>query len=627
MPVNNNNKSRSLFFLASMTVWLAAWPVLAAPELTDEINWGSMTMQLAGGLALFLFGMEQMAEALKVVAGNRMKAILGKLTTNRVAGLVTGAGVTAVIQSSSVTTVMLVGFVTANLMSLSQAIGVILGADIGTTITAQIVAFKVTKYALALVAFGFLLIFTGKRETIRHYGSLIMGLGLIFFGMAVMSTGMKPLRSYEPFILLMQSVSNPAIGILIATVFTGLIQSSSAAMGVVIVLAAQGLISLEGGIALALGANIGTCATAGLAAIGKPREAVRVAVAHVTFKIVGVLLIVWWIPYLAELCRYISPVSEHLTGTARLAADTPRQIANAHTVFNVGIAFLFLPFATLFARFCEWAVPDKPVSLEEETASRFLPRHLDDVLLDTPILALDAVRSETGRLGQRVKHMFEGILEAVLSGTKRDLQIIEKMDSEVDALHGHVVRFLGKISKEELTDEEYKELMKLIQAVNLLEEIGDIIETNLVNLGLSRIEENIVVSDQTRAVIASLHMKVALALEDAVLAVRDNDADAARRVVSVKKEIKGLAKKTSQHAVERLVADEPNRLSTYTREIEIFENFQRIFTLCRTLARSAIPKDSKKGKNGKNGEKGKKTDNGADAEAKAEIEETAGAQE
>jgi len=545
-------------------------------------------MQLAGGLALFLFGMEQMAEALKVVAGDRMKAILGKLTTNRLTGLITGAGVTAVIQSSSVTTVMLVGFVSANLMSLSQAIGVILGADIGTTVTAQIVAFKVTKYALALVAVGFFLIFIGKRETIRHYGSLIMGLGLIFFGMAVMSAGMKPVRSYEPFILMMQSVSNPVIGILIATAFTAIIQSSSATMGVVIVLASQGLITLEGGIALALGANIGTCATAGLAAIGKPREAVRVAVAHVTFKIAGVLLVVWWIPALADLCREISPVSEHLTGTERLARDTPRQIANAHTIFNVGVAFLFLPVATLFARFCEWVVPDEPVSFEEEAASRYLPRHLDDILLDTPFLALEAVRSETGRLGERVAHMFDAILDALLLGSSQDLQMIEDMDKEVDALHGHAVLFLGKISMGEMTDQERRELMNLVRATNLLEEIGDIIETNLVILGRRRIEENIIVSDQTRAVITEFHEIVAKSLEDAVKAVRNNNEDAAKRVIAMKDEIKALAERTTQHGLERLVADKPNRLQTYSREMEIFENFQRISTLCRSLAHASI---------------------------------------
>ena len=294
-----DNKTKTvLMLILCVATGLTTVPVLATATADADraINWWQMGMTLLGGLAVFLFGMEQMADALKKVAGDSMKQILARLTNSRIMGLITGAFVTAIIQSSSVTTVMLVGFVTAGLMSLSQAIGVILGADIGTTITAQIVAFKVTKYALLLVALGFGLIFMGKNDYIKQYGYLIMGLGLIFFGMGIMSEGMHPLRSYEPFIELMQNVSNPVIGILVATLFTALVQSSSATMGVVIAMALQGLITLEAGIALALGANIGTCATAGLAAIGKPREAVRVAVAHVTFKIVGVILIFPLIP-------------------------------------------------------------------------------------------------------------------------------------------------------------------------------------------------------------------------------------------------------------------------------------------------------------------------------------------
>ena len=460
------NTRITLCLVTAAVLCLAVTPVLAAlPVAGKEIPWGIMGMRVFGGLALFLFGMDQMSEALKAVAGDRMRGILGKLTNNRVAGLVTGAGVTAVIQSSSVTTVMLVGFVTAGLMSLSQAIGVILGADIGTTITAQIVAFPVKKYALLLVTIGFVMMFVGRSEKIKQYGVLTMGLGMIFFGLAIMSDAMKPLRSYQPFIQLMQDVANPLVGILIATIFTALIQSSSATMGVVIVLAQQGLISLEGGIALALGANIGTCATAGLASIGKPREAVRVAVAHVTFKIVGVALIFFFIPYLAEFCRWISPAYPELTGMERLAKETPRQVANAHTLFNVGIAFLFLPATTLFARFCEWVVADKPEEAEELPV-HFKPRYLDEALISTPPLALGRCRLEIGRLGKRVIEMFDKVLPAVLNGSKEDLQEIVEIDDEVDVLHGQIVLFLGKLSMTNLSAEQAEELMYLLQTIN-----------------------------------------------------------------------------------------------------------------------------------------------------------------
>ncbi len=571
----------TLFALCPIAISLAT-PALAAPEGSAEINWFRMGMELFGGLAIFLFGMEQMAEALKRVAGSQMKAILGTLTTNRVMGLITGTVVTSVIQSSSVTTVMLVGFVTAGLMSLSQAIGVILGADIGTTITAQIVAFKVTKYALLLVAIGFLLIFAAKRDTSKHYGALIMGLGLIFFGMGIMSTGMKPLRSYEPFIALMQEVSHPVIGILIATAFTGLVQSSSATMGVVIAMAMQGLITLEAGIALALGANIGTCATAGLAAIGKPREAVRVAVAHVSFKVVGVLLIVWFIPPFADFVRSISPVHEELSGLNKLASETPRQVANAHTIFNIGIALLFLPFAPLFARFCEWVVPDKPIT--EPLVIQ--PRYLDEGLISTPPLANDRARREIGRLGGLVEEMLATALPAVVKGGEEDLQRLEDMDADVDLLHGHIVEYLGKISVRELTEAESEEVINLLQVANYLEQIGDIVEAKIVRIGRQRIEEGVVVSEETRSMIERYYGKVFAAFKAATTAVREDSREAALIVKAMKKEMAELTEEATRHELNRLVVDKPNRLQTFTREMEMIETMSRVYMLCRKIART-----------------------------------------
>ncbi|MEA2080056.1 MAG: Na/Pi symporter, partial [Pseudomonadota bacterium] len=283
--------------------------------------WGNMAMKLLGGLALFLFGMEQMADALKAAAGERMKVILAKLTTNRFMGAATGAFVTAIIQSSSVTTVLVVGFITAGLMSMSQSIGVIMGANIGTTITAQIVAFKVTHYALLMVAAGFGMLFFSRKEKINQYGGMLMGLGMVFFGMSVMSDAMNPLRSYQPFLDLMTRMENPLIGILVAAGFTALIQSSSATTGIVIVMASQGFITLSAGIALAFGANIGTCVTALLASIGKPREAVRAALVHVLFNVCGVLLWLGFIPYLAQFVTWFSP-THTLNSTCTSAART-----------------------------------------------------------------------------------------------------------------------------------------------------------------------------------------------------------------------------------------------------------------------------------------------------------------
>lgn len=578
-------------FAAFMMITLLWWwlPAFAADSSAHGIDTGQMVMTLFGGLALFLFGMEQMAEALKSVAGDRMKQILARLTNSRIMGLITGAFVTAVIQSSSVTTVMLVGFVTAGLMSLSQAIGVILGADIGTTITAQIVAFKVTKYALLLVAIGFGLTFLSKKDSVQQYGQLVMGLGLIFFGMGVMSDGMQPLRSYAPFVELMHNVANPLIGILVATLFTGLIQSSSATMGVVIAMALQGLISLEAGIALALGANIGTCATAGLAAIGKPREAVRVAVAHVTFKIVGVMLIYPFIPYLADLVRDISPAATTgLTGMDKLAAETPRQIANAHTIFNVGIAVAFLPFASLFARLCEWIVPDRPL---DEEGIIIRAKYLDDELLVSPSLALERVRLEILHMGEQVSEMLSRIMPAIISGDRVALTSIRNLDERVDILQADILGYLGKISRLELTEQQNRDFLRLMEAVNNLEHIGDIVETNLVDLGQSRIEQNISVSRPTQEVLKGFHHVVVEAVETAIRAVAENDPQAAAEVTKMKDEITRIANSTAIHQAKRLVADEPNRIETYTIEIDIAEKLQRIYYFAKRMAKTVASEE------------------------------------
>lgn len=550
-------------------------------EPSDSLELFPLLMGLIGGLALFLFGMEEMASALKSAAGDRMKGILATLTKNRFMGVVTGAFVTATIQSSSVTTVLVVGFISAGLMSLAQSIGVILGAGIGTTITAQIIAFKVTKYALVLVAVGFGLSFTARKEAGRFRGRALLGLGLVFFGMSVMGESMVPLRSYQPFLLWMSQMEDPLLGILVGTLFTALIQSSSATTGVVIVMASQGLISLPAGIALIFGANIGTCATALLASIGKPREAVRAAVVHIIFKITGVVLWFSFIDELGQLVTWLSPRSSDLTGLDRLSAEAPRQIANAHTIFNVANTLVFLPFSTQFARLVERLVPDRPLAEAETVRARYL----DESLLATPSFALDRARLELLHMGDRVRAMMQSALPAVLSGSREDLHQLEELDDAVDALHGHIIEYLGKISQTRLSEKQTAELVRLMAATNDLENIGDIIETNLVRLGQTRVNGQFEISASTQEVLNEFHATVSSALEFALMAVSQRNQRAAQRVSSMKTDINRLADSAALHEAQRLVAEEPNRLAAYTMEMGVLENLKHIYYFTKRIAR------------------------------------------
>ena len=577
-----------LFFLMLLS------PVSAqagAASESKEISWFFLVVGLLGGLSLFLFGMDKMSDALKNVAGEKMKDILGILSNNRIMGLITGAIVTAVIQSSSVTTVMLVGFVSAGLMSLSQTIGVILGADIGTTITAQIVAFKVTKYALLLLAIGFGMLFISKREKIQQYGYMVMGLGMIFFGMGVMKDAMEPLRTYQPFIDLMANMSNPILGILVAAIFTALVQSSSASMGVVIVLAMQGLITLEAGISLALGANIGTCVTAGLASLGKPREAVRVAVCHVLFKIIGVLIMLPLIGPFAKFVVFISPSpAEGLTGLQAAAAVLPRQVANAHTLFNIGIGVLFLPFVTYFARIVFWLVPDKPLPEFEEIQ----PKYLSEMLLHTPSLALDAARHEIKRMGKRVDLMNTAMMPAVLTGNKEALQAVREMDEEVDVLYKHLVNYLAEVSKLQLNEYQTQKMMKLMAAVNDLEQIGDVIEVSLVDLGEKRVKKGFKISEATQKVINTVHVVVSDALKAAVRAVVEEDNDFATRVISMKSDMNRLVEQAGMHQAKRLVSEDSGKFEAYSVEVDIIEKLKRIYYHAKRMAKTVVETEEEK---------------------------------
>jgi phosphate:Na+ symporter len=383
----------------------------------------------------------------------------------------------------------------------------------------------------------------------------------------------------------MSQMSNPVLGILVAALFTALIQSSSATTGVIIVLAMQGLITLPAGIALSFGANVGTCVTALLASIGKPREAVRVSIVHVLFNLIGVLI---FLPFIRPFANFIISISpspaEGLTGLQAAASVLPRQVANAHSIFNATCALLFLPLISQIARFVYWLVPDKPLPEVEEIQ----PKYLSDLLFHTPSLALDAARHEIKRLGKRVDLMNTAMLPAVMTGDRESLQAVREMDEEVDVLYKHIVNYLGEVSKMQLNEYQTQKMLKLMAAVNDLEHIGDVIEVNLVELGEQRIKQGFKISQATQQVMTTFHVVVSDALKAAVRAVVDEDRVYAMRVLSMSADLNRLGEQADQHQAQRLISEDSGRFEAYSVEIDIIEKLKRIFYHAKRMAKSVV---------------------------------------
>jgi phosphate:Na+ symporter len=576
--------------LARQFLILAVAGLIATTALAQELESGSidgfrLLMGLFGGLALFLFGIDQMSTGLKAVAGERMATMLGTMTKNRFIGAITGAFVTAILNSSSVTTVLVVGFITAGIMTLSQSIGVIMGANIGSTMTAQIVAFNVTQYAMLPIAIGFGMIFFGKTEQMKHGGAMLFGLGLLFGGMGVMSDAMYPLRTYPPFLELMTKLENPILGILVGAVFTGLVQSSAATTGIAIVMASEGLMSLPAGIGLALGANIGTCVTAVLASIGKPVPARQAAAAHIVFNILGVLI---WLPFidqLAQLATMISPAHTELAGAARMAEEVPRQIANAHTIFNVANTLLFISFTGALARLVQKLIPEREVISREIIT----PKYLSEELLPTPTLALDAARFEGHRLGEIASDMVHQLGPALQARDMGKLEELETMDDQVDVLQGKILEYLGQVHKQELTERQGRDLLRLLHGVDEIERIADTVRSDLIPLGRATFEKGIETSETTSHILTALYDRVCDSVRQATGAISETDQNKALEVIHMKSDINRLISDALQFQAERVTPTTPDLIATFRREDEVIDSLRRIYRLSRRLATLIIP--------------------------------------
>jgi len=574
--------------LAIVLLTITFYAFAAGPGVTAESpDWLQLSLGLFGGLALFLGGLQMLSEGLKKAAGQALTMVLAKLTTNRFMGAATGAFITGILNSSTVTTLLVVGFISGGMMTLTQSVGVIMGANIGSTVTAQLLAFNLSAYSLGPVAIGFFMLFTAKREKVKYYGMMIMGIGLVFYGMGLMSDAMVPLRSYPPFLEILESLERPLAGILAGALFTAIVQSSAATVGIAIAMASEGLLALPAGIALALGANIGTAVTTALMGIlsAKSTEAVRASVVHVAFNIAGTLI---WLPLiwlLVDMAVWISPSSPELDGVARAAADVPRQIANANTLFNVINTLLFIGFTGWFAKLAERLVAERmpPAGVIIE------PEFLEEAALAAPSIALQQVRLELGRVGAITLGMLQDVVPALRDRDIKQLEDIARRDDEVDILEAEILNYLGKLRRGTLTEQEGLEFQGLMTATDNLENLADVIETDIVALARKVAELQSVSGDATRSMLRELHAAVVTSVELAVQAIRDNDQQAAESVLVMKDTLQDLSEQLLQRKATRLTADDPDYLNLVRLEMSFVDQMQRIYSLAKRIARVVLP--------------------------------------
>lgn len=558
----------------------------------NMVDWPSVFQWLFVGLVVFLYGMGEMEYSMKSVAGNKMRNALKTLTSHPIKGAMAGLVTTAVIQSSSVTTVMLISFVSAGLLTFTRAIPPIIGANIGTTITAQIVSFDIGILIPILLLSGFGIMKILKSRQKQRAGRIFLGLGFLLWGMDIMKDAMEPLRDFQPFIEAMVHMDNVILAIAVAALFTALVQSSSATIGIIIVFASQGLISLEAGIALILGANIGTTITAILAAIGKTRGAVRVAAAHVLIKFFGVLLFVGFIPQFAEMTVVVTDFTNNLFNLNNISSGLAREIANAHTLFSFVIALLLLPFAAKIANIIEKIIPEKRQE-QPITSTRYLIS--EDNIEDAPLAAIDGARLEINRMGEKIDKMFEEVLPAIFAGDRNTLKNIAEEDDAVDKLYKKIVKYLSKIRAHELTDELSEELDDVTAIARYLEQIGDIIENSIVPAGIKLAEKNIFVSDKTQELLVDLHSQVHESLHmlleaNKLLATYQDRKASIRKSKEIAIQIKNK-RNNIENASDAVFSRTGSRLTkAYAAEADITEVLVRAYYLARNAAKVIVDK-------------------------------------
>jgi phosphate:Na+ symporter len=530
---------------------------------------------LLGGLGIFLLGMEMAGDGLKNVAGDKMRGILSALTSNRFFGLLVGALVTGILQSSSVTTVMLVGFVSATMMTLVQAIGVMMGAKIGTTITAQIVAFNVSEYALLFVALGVGLKMAGWNRKVKQIGDVVLGFGLLFFGLGVMSSAMKPLRSVPAFTeLLLSLASQPLLAVLISVAFTAIVQSSSATIGLVIALCAGGLLSLEAGLPLAWGAHIGTCATALLSSLGTGREGKQVAVSHLLYSVLTVIVAFPFLPYLVDGAREL---------TAWMGSDAvARQVANGHTLFTVATGLLFLAVVPQLAWLTKKIVPD---TVGEPP---FGPQFLSDQAMAVPVLALEQAQLETLRMAGIARSMFEQSMDSLESPSEEATEFLKREDDKLDILERAIRPFLADVARAGLPPDMIAHEHAFIYIVQDLESVGDVLSKEIAGVVFKLADRKQAFSPEGLAELRHYHEKLVEKFGRVEGCIKTLDRGVAEQVVQLGFKEKVFERGLREAHLERLHSNREQTVATSALHLSVLGNFRAIGDRLEAIAQTIM---------------------------------------
>ncbi len=493
---------------------------------------------LLGGLGMFLYGMKMMSDGLENAAGDRMRRVLEVLTGNRFAAVGVGAGVTAIVQSSSATTVMVVGFVNAGLMTLLQATGVIMGANIGTTITAQLIAFKLSDIAPLILFAGMLFTVFLRKRIFARIGEIILGFGILFVGLTLMSQAMEPLREVEAFRNLLVSFQNPVVGVLFGAIFTAVIQSSSASVGILQALAGLGLIGLDSAVYVVLGQNIGTCITAILAAIGTNANSRRTAGIHLMFNILGTMI------YLAILAVFPSIIS----WVASISPDNvSRQIANFHTIFNVTVTVLLFPFARLMVRLITRIIPEKhaPDRVEKRLV------YLDERIAQTPSIALTQTLKELNRMGDIAISNMKRSLDAFFNRDEQKARRVMEIEKTVDYLSHNITHYMIEFRGLDLSEHDLKTLGSLHHVIIDMERIGDLAE-NIAEYALTMIEKRAKLSPDAEAELVKMSDRTMETLKASLEAFEKRSKSSLAVVDALESEVDMMKKALLNSHIDRL---------------------------------------------------------------------------